>query len=444
MSNDNSLGSSADFLGSNVPPQNKWLYDLHSIISDPSPGGHDPSNCGWPIVWASNGKGFVITDKTKFIQMVLPKFLPETKYESMTRRLNRWGFERCNSGSLKGCYFHPNFQRNQPQLINTIVPNQRGKGQRSNGVTRASVAGVAHDVVGSSTTFASANLPSLSSDAAVYQNIFPGLQLPMSPAARFLQTQPAAKRNKRDHQSLPSITAGAGNVDNNKITPSTEGIRLYSSQDVLFGRGGGTNIHPGNVTFRKMIEAKRNDYLMASKNDKPDISRSIVCAIRQTNGRFLQKDEETQLWFEVGDDSAREKTSQALRQKAPERREALSRGEEYTPEKQGAKTHPNQQDDAPVQQAYPNELQMNNFAMGSAQFMESILPNNMVQQNNGMMLPNNMMPNSMMQQNMFGWPDTLPHQQLYNTVQSDQQDGTSAQGERDGGDGTEEGAIVAV
>jgi hypothetical protein len=122
----------------------------------------------------------------------------------------------------------------------------------------------------------------------------------------------------------------------------------------------------------------------------------------------------------------------------------LSRGEEYTPEKKGAKTHPNQQDDAPVQQAYPNELQMNNFAMGSAQFMESILPNNMVQQNNGMMLPNNMMPNSMMQQNMFGWPDTLPHQQLYNTVQSNQQDGTSAQGKRDGGDGTEEGVIVAV
>jgi hypothetical protein len=37
----------------------------------------------------------------------------------------------------------------------------------------------------------------------------------------------------------------------------------------------------------------------------------------------LKRDEKSGLWFEVGDDAAREKTSQALRQRAPEMRKIL-------------------------------------------------------------------------------------------------------------------------
>ena len=59
------------------------------------------------------------------------------------------------------------------------------------------------------------------------------------------------------------------------------------------------------------------------KNDKPAISRAIVKNIRDNNGKFLKKDEKSGLWFEIGDDAAREKTSQALRQRAPEMRKLL-------------------------------------------------------------------------------------------------------------------------
>ena len=72
-----------------------------------------------------------------------------------------------------------------------------------------------------------------------------------------------------------------------------------------------------------MINLHRRAYLKARKNDKPAISRAIVRAIRETNGKFLKKDEKSGLWFEIGDDSAREKTSQALRQRAPEMRKLL-------------------------------------------------------------------------------------------------------------------------
>jgi hypothetical protein len=72
-----------------------------------------------------------------------------------------------------------------------------------------------------------------------------------------------------------------------------------------------------------LINLHRRSYLKARKNDKPAISRAIVRAIRTSKGRFLRKDEKTGLWFEIGDDAAREKTSQALRQRAPEMRKLL-------------------------------------------------------------------------------------------------------------------------
>ena len=107
------------------------------------------------------------------------------------------------------------------------------------------------------------------------------------------------------------------------VSASKEGMSYFADNDVLSGRGGGTNVHPGNRNFRDLINLHRRAYLKARKNDKPAISRAIVRAIRETTGKFLKKDEKSGLWFEIGDDAAREKTSQALRQRAPEMRKLL-------------------------------------------------------------------------------------------------------------------------
>jgi hypothetical protein len=107
------------------------------------------------------------------------------------------------------------------------------------------------------------------------------------------------------------------------VSASKEGMSYFADNDVLSGRGGGTNVHPGNRNFRDLINLHRRAYLKARKNDKPAISRAIVRAIRETTGKFLKKDEKSNLWFEIGDDAAREKTSQALRQRAPEMRKLL-------------------------------------------------------------------------------------------------------------------------
>jgi hypothetical protein len=128
------------------------------------------------------------------------------------------------------------------------------------------------------------------------------------------------------HLSPEKVESGKLQVIEDDISPipaATVGISDYGENDVLSGRGGGTNVHPGNRNFRDLINLHRRTYLKARKNDKPAISRAIVRSIREVKGKFLKKDEKSGLWFEIGDDAAREKTSQALRQRAPEMRKLL-------------------------------------------------------------------------------------------------------------------------
>jgi predicted esterase YcpF (UPF0227 family) len=142
----------------------------------------------------------------------------------------------------------------------------------------------------------------------------------------------SSSNNNRGNES-PSATEVVPSSDQD-VAASYEGIKFYSVNDVLCGRGGGTNVHPGNRRFRDLVNANRRAYLKAKKNVKPTISRSIVRAIRQMNGRFLKKDEKKDLWFEIGDDCAREKTSQALRQRAPEMRKILLEDEQRQQQQQ--------------------------------------------------------------------------------------------------------------
>lgn len=95
--------------------------------------------------------------------------------------------------------------------------------------------------------------------------------------------------------------------------------------DVLCGRGGGTNNHVGNSHWRMLVAANKQLYVTLPKRQKMLLSRSIVNAVRSQNppGRFLQKDAKSELWYDVGDQRAQEKTSQALREGAPDIRSKL-------------------------------------------------------------------------------------------------------------------------
>ena len=89
---------------------------------------------------------------------------------------------------------------------------------------------------------------------------------------------------------------------------------------VLSGRGGGTNLHPGNRFYRELIFTMRKEYDNASKSKKPLVSKKIVSMVRQNGGRFLSKNPKDGLYYDIGDEAAREKTSQALRHRTFEMR----------------------------------------------------------------------------------------------------------------------------
>lgn len=117
-----------------------------------------------------------------------------------------------------------------------------------------------------------------------------------------------------------------------------DNIKEPHKNDVLYGRGGGTNHHPGNKRYRIMVECRKVDYVSSKRLDKPLVALEIIREWRAQDppGRFLKMDEHTGLWNDVGDKKAREKTSQALREKAPSLRKQ-QQGDVAYPVNEGVK-----------------------------------------------------------------------------------------------------------
>lgn len=108
-------------------------------------------------------------------------------------------------------------------------------------------------------------------------------------------------------------------------------ITKPGENDVLCGRGGGTNNHAGNIKFRAMVNEHKLRYLAASKVEKPKVAREVVNLWRGMTppGRFLTRKNDAAkgpgsvkaegvVWIDVGDKKAREKASQCLRERTPD------------------------------------------------------------------------------------------------------------------------------
>jgi hypothetical protein len=88
-----------------------------------------------------------------------------------------------------------------------------------------------------------------------------------------------------------------------------------TDDDVLFGRGGHTNLHPGNIRFREKARELRKWYEGChSKEDKYHVSNVMVDCFKSKGHRFLEKGSDG-LWHEVIGNGARKKASQALRER---------------------------------------------------------------------------------------------------------------------------------
>ena len=85
---------------------------------------------------------------------------------------------------------------------------------------------------------------------------------------------------------------------------STSGIVEPGPNDVISGIGRGK--HVGNSTYRKLIEGRKGEY---SRETSMNLSTELVANWRTSGGRFLKQGID-KLWYDIGDDKAREKTIQ--------------------------------------------------------------------------------------------------------------------------------------
>lgn len=84
--------------------------------------------------------------------------------------------------------------------------------------------------------------------------------------------------------------------------------------DVLFGRGGFVNTHPGNIHFRQKAFELRPWYEASTKEEKFNISKVLIESVKGEGNRFLEKTADG-LWHEVSGNGIRKKASQALRER---------------------------------------------------------------------------------------------------------------------------------
>lgn len=109
-----------------------------------------------------------------------------------------------------------------------------------------------------------------------------------------------------------------------KIVPDVKEYVEPVDADVLLGRGGRSNHHPGNKRYREEVKNLQSWYLgIEDKDEKTDLSQCLVDYVHSYQGRFLEKDSKG--WYEVPNIVARRKASQALREDTDPAKRAAKR-----------------------------------------------------------------------------------------------------------------------
>lgn len=91
---------------------------------------------------------------------------------------------------------------------------------------------------------------------------------------------------------------------------------IYDFITTFFFKGK-SNKHRGNSAFRHLISKYKHAYLSARKYEKRRLSQNLVAFVQNNGGRFLEQNKEDKCWYEIGDDRAKDKVSQAIREGFP-------------------------------------------------------------------------------------------------------------------------------
>lgn len=168
------------------------------------------------------------------------------------------------------------------------------------------------------------------------------------------------------------------------VYPPLTGVTEITENDIICGRGGVALKHPGNLAYRKIVGLNKGIYATCLKSEKLKISKSIVAAIREIEGRFLERedgkptsslDERDEFgnpvtWKDIGDKRAVEKTSQALREGQPKLLKKLAAMQENMNQAQAPLPQ-----SAHMQQQQQMQMQLNSSWTGEPSGNPQLAPN---------------------------------------------------------------------
>jgi len=122
------------------------------------------------------------------------------------------------------------------------------------------------------------------------------------------------KRARADNTAAVTPKPAPKSKKNTRI-PEVKNYYEPADVDVLLGRGGRANNHPGNKKYLELKDTIQARYMAADKNEKTAISQELVDIVnKEWKGKFLKLDTDTNRWYEVDNATARKKCSQSLRE----------------------------------------------------------------------------------------------------------------------------------
>lgn len=108
---------------------------------------------------------------------------------------------------------------------------------------------------------------------------------------------------------MKRIAEKLGGDHNNMDSPTL--IMLPFRKDVVFGKGRRFQNHPGNMKLKLMVDELLPEYETLDKEAKTVLADRIVRVFKREGTRFLSQ--ESGIWIESTDDSARSKVAQLFR-----------------------------------------------------------------------------------------------------------------------------------
>lgn len=135
-----------------------------------------------------------------------------------------------------------------------------------------------------------------------------------APAIKSGKTSTLAPVETKPARSTTTPSRKKNNKRRGQLDPEERIYYAPTNNDVLLGRGGRSNNHPGNHRYLAVKAEIQPHYLAADKNAKTAISQELVDAVHSWGGKFLDLDQDRQEWYEVSAIKARKKASQTLRE----------------------------------------------------------------------------------------------------------------------------------